>query len=427
MDASPLRGSGQGKEASMRGWMGLALGALLVAGCMTNPQPVQMRPADHNAPPPQAAPMPAATGVSTARMSEVTRVLASDEFQGRAMGTPGEDKTLTYLIQQFHMAGLEPGGENGSWTQTVPMIRTKLQQPTFAVRQGGNSVPLNFPDDVYFTTVRDTDAATIANAPIVFVGYGVNAPERNWDDFKGVDLHGKVALFLVNDPDFEAAAGEPAAGKFGGKAMTFYGRWVYKYEEAARRGAIAALIVHETEAAGYGWNVVKSAGGENYNIVLPAGAQQPVLLQGWIQLPAAEALLKRAGYDFDTLKRQARLANFKPIDLHATFSANTKVELEHLTSHNVIGKISGSTYPNETVSYGGHWDAYGIGPADAQGRTIRPGAADDALGLAAMIEVARLFKGRCCSPPGRPRSAGCSVRNITPSTRSIRWRRWRRT
>ena len=387
----------------MRGWMGMALGALLAAGCATSPQPAQMLPADHNGPPvlpPQSTAVPDASGVSTARMSEVTRVLASDEFQGRAMGTPGEDKTLAYLIQQFQMAGLEPGGENGGWTQTVPMIRTKLQAPSFSVRQGGQTVPLGFPDDVYFTTVRDTDAATVANAPIVFVGYGVNAPERNWDDFKGVDLHGKVALFLVNDPDFEAAPGEPAAGKFGGKAMTFYGRWVYKYEEAARRGAIAALIVHETEAAGYGWNVVKSAGGENYNIVLPPGALQPVLLQGWIQLPAAEGLLKRAGYDFATLKRQARTPGFRPIDLHATFSADTKVELAHLTSHNVIGKITGSTYPKETVSYGGHWDAYGIGPADAQGRTIRPGAADDALGLAAMIEVARLFK-TAPAPPQR--------------------------
>ena len=338
---------------------------------------------------------------STERMSEITRMLASDEFQGRSPGTPGEDKAIPYLVQQFQAAGLEPAGENGGWTQTVPMIRTKLMAPTrISVWQGGQTIPLNFPDDVYFTTVRDTQSAQIANAPIVFVGYGVHAPERGWDDFKGVDLKGKVALFLVNDPDFEAAVGEAVAGKFGGKAMTFYGRWVYKYDEAARRGAMGALIVHETEAAGYGWNVVKSAGGENYNIVLSPGALQPVLLQGWIQLPAAEALLKRAGYDFAALKRQARQANFRPIDLHATFSADTKVELAHLTSRNVVGKITGSTYPNETVSYGGHWDAFGIGPPDAQGRTIRPGASDDALGLAAMLEVVRMFKAQP-TPPQR--------------------------
>jgi Zn-dependent M28 family amino/carboxypeptidase len=335
---------------------------------------------------------PAVAQVDTQRMSEITRVLASDEFQGRAPGTPGEARTIPYLIEQFRAAGLEPAGENGGWTQTVPMIRTQLEAPVAAsVRQAGQTLPLKFPDDVYLGTVRATERARIANAPMVFVGYGVSAPERGWDDFKGADLKGKVAVFLVNDPDFEAAAGEPVAGKFGGKTMTFYGRWVYKYEEAARRGAIAALIVHETDAAGYPWTVVKSGAGESYNIVLPEGAQQPVLLQGWIQRPVAEVLLKRAGYDYETLKRRARTAAFKPVDLKAAFSADIPVTLKRITSRNVLGKLTGAKYPNETVSYGGHWDAYGVGPADAQGRTIRRGAADDAVGLAAMLDVARRF------------------------------------
>jgi len=330
--------------------------------------------------------------VSMERMSEITRVLASDEFQGRSMGTAGEDKTIAYLTEQFKAAGMEPGGENGGWTQTVPMIRTKLRAPmSFSIAQGANSTNLRFPDDIYLSTVRPVEQARIDKAPMVFVGYGVSAPERGWDDFKGVDLKGKVAVILVNDPDFEAAPGEAVAGKFGGKTMTFYGRWTYKYEEAARRGAIAALIIHDTEGAGYGWNVVKSASGENFNIVLPASAQQPVLLQGWMQQSVGAELLKRTGYDYDTVKRQARTAAFKPIDLKATFSANAPVELSKITSHNVIGKITGSKYPDETVSFSGHWDAYGLGPADAQGRTVRPGASDDALGLAAMIEVARLF------------------------------------
>jgi Zn-dependent M28 family amino/carboxypeptidase len=173
--------------------------------------------------------------------------------------------------------------------------------------------------------------------------------------------------------------------------MTYYGRWTYKFEEAARRGAIAALVVHQTDAAGYPWKVVQSPAGESYNIVLPAGAQQPVLLQGWIQGSVAADLLKRAGYDYETVKRQARNAAFKPIDLKANFSADIPVALSRIQSQNVIGKLTGSKYPHETVSYGGHWDAFGVGPADAQGRTIRPGAADDALGLAAMIEDARLF------------------------------------
>jgi len=330
--------------------------------------------------------------VDMQRMSDVTRTLASDAFQGRAPGTPGEDKTIPYLIEQFKAAGLEPAGEHGGWTQEVPMIHTQLKAPvTVSVVQGGQTLPLRFPEDIYLGTTRAVDRVAIASAPMVFVGYGVTAPERGWDDFKGVDLKGKVAVMLVNDPDFEAGPSEPVAGKFGGKTMTFYGRWVYKYEEAARRGAIAALVVHEAEAAGYPWTVVKSPAGEAYNVVQPAGARQPVLLQGWVQQSVAADLLKRAGHDYATVKREARTAAFKPIDLKANFSADIPVTLARITSHNVLGKLTGSKYPDETVSFGTHWDAYGIGPADAQGRTIKPGAADDALGIAAMLENARLF------------------------------------
>jgi Zn-dependent M28 family amino/carboxypeptidase len=321
----------------------------------------------------------------------MTRVLASDEFQGRSMGTVGEERTVAYLIEQFRWAGLEPGGENGGWTQTVPLIRTKLQSPRASVRQGSTATQLDFPRDIYLSTVRDTKQARIADAPVVFVGYGVHAPERDWDDFKGVDLNGKIALFLVNDPDFEAATGDPVAGKFLGKTMTYYGRWTYKFEEAVRRGAIGAIIIHETEGAGYGWNVVESAAGENFNIVLPAGAQQPVLLQGWLQQTAAEAMLKLAGHDYAALKRQARTTAFRPIELNAKLSASAGVERARITSRNVLGKLTGKRFPGETVSYGGHWDAYGAGAPDAQGRTVRPGAADDALGIAAMIEIARVF------------------------------------
>ena len=369
-----------------------AMMPLWLAACQTPsppPPPAVLAESAPDAPlPPAAAP---AQSISMERMSEITRVLASDAFEGRSMGTAGEEKTVAYLIEQFRAAGLEPGGENGGWTQTVPLIRTKLQAPQLAVRQGPDTTALAFPRDIYLSTVRDTQQVRIADAPIVFVGFGVHAPERGWDDFKGVNLKGKVALLLVNDPDFEAAAGEPVAGKFGGKTMTYYGRWTYKFEEAARRGAIGAIIVHETEGAGYGWNVVESPAGENFNIVLPAEAQQPVLLQGWIQQAAATAMLQRAGHDYATLKRQARTAAFRPIELKATFSASAGVDLARISSRNVIGKLTGARFPDETVSYGGHWDAYGIGAPDAQGRTVRAGAADDALGLAAMIEIARRF------------------------------------
>ena len=218
--------------------VGRFVSALLLAcalgGCETAPP--QAAPADLYGPPEKPAPL-AAPSISAERMSEITRVLASDEFQGRSMGTPGEEKTVAYLTGQFQAAGLEPGGENGGWTQSVPMIRTKLQAPSLSVAQSGKTTALRFPQDIYLSTVRAVDQARIAGAPMVFVGYGVNAPERGWDDFKGVDLKGKVAVFLVNDPDFEAAEGEPVAGKFAGKTMTYYGRWTYKFEEAARRGA----------------------------------------------------------------------------------------------------------------------------------------------------------------------------------------------
>jgi len=357
--------------------------AALLAGCQSvEPTPVPVA---------TIAPTRAVSAISAERMSDITRTLASDAFEGRSMGGLGEQRTVAYLTEQFRAAGLEPGGDNGGWTQAVPMIRTKLGAPAVSLSQAGRTVALRTPDDIYLSTVRATERARIADAPMVFVGYGVAAPERGWDDFKGVDLTGKVAVFLVNDPDFEAAAGEPVAGKFGGPTMTYYGRWTYKFEEAARRGAIAALVVHETAGAGYGWNVVQGAAGENFNNVLPAGAQQPVLLQGWIQGPVAADLLKRAGHDFATVKRAARNAAFRPIDLKARMSADAAVSLERLTSQNVIGKLTGARFPAETVSYGGHWDAFGIGPPDALGRTIRPGASDDAIGLAAMIEVARHF------------------------------------
>jgi Zn-dependent M28 family amino/carboxypeptidase len=338
--------------------------------------------------------------VDPARLSEYTRVLASDEFQGRAPGTEGETKTIAYLTEQFQKLGLEPGGENGGWTQRVPLIRTQVQTPAkFTIAGARGSMALQSPRDVYVSTVRPVERARIESAPLVFVGYGVSAPERQWDDFKGVDLKGKVAVFLVNDPDFEAGPGDAVAGSFGGRTMTYYGRWTYKYEEAARRGAIGALIVHETAGAAYGWSTVEAPGGVNYNVVLPPDAQTPVLLQGWIQRSVAGDLFRRAGLDFETVKRQARTAAFRPIDLKARLSTDISVKLDRIESHNVIAKLTGTKRPGETIMYAAHWDSFGVGPADAQGRTVRPGAVDDALGLAGVLEIARLFKAG--SPPER--------------------------
>jgi Zn-dependent M28 family amino/carboxypeptidase len=329
--------------------------------------------------------------VEPQRLSEWTRQLASDEFTGRAPGTEGETRTVAYLIEQFHALGLQPGAANGSWTQTVPLIRTHVsERADFTIASHGQTLTLHSPSDIYVSTVRDTQAVTIENAPMVFVGYGVTAPERGWDDFGDADLRGKIAVFLVNDPDFEAAPGDQVVGRFGGRAMTYYGRWTYKYEEAARRGAIGALVIHETDGAGYGWNTVQAPAGENYAIRLAAGARQPVLLQGWLQRPVAVDLFRRAGLDFEAVKRQARVAGFRPIELGATFSTSLVTTVQHVESRNVIARLPGARRPNETIMFSGHWDAYGTGPADARGDAIRNGAHDDALGIAGVLEIARL-------------------------------------
>lgn len=331
---------------------------------------------------------------SAARIVDTVRVLSSDFFEGRAPGTLGEERTVGYLIGQLQSIGLEPGGADGSWVQAAPLLHTKLGNPkTLGVTVGGTMQAWQRGRQVYLSTVRPDDRAVITAAPLVFVGYGVSAPERAWDDYKGVDLKGKVAVFLVNDPDFEAKKGEAVAGRFGGKAMTYYGRWTYKFEEAARRGAIGALIVHDTAAAGYGWNVVVSPQGENFDIVRTPDKLTTLALQGWITGDTAARLFADAGQDLAAQRKAARRADFRPLTLkNVTFSADIPVAHEVVQSHNVLAKIRGSARPDEVVFYGAHWDAYGKGPADADGKVFRAGANDDALGVAALLEIARRFK-----------------------------------
>jgi len=333
--------------------------------------------------------------IDPARLSAEVRILASDDFEGRAPGTEGEKKTIAHLVSRFKALGLEPAGEDGGFLQTVPLLHTQvLPGATASVRIGDRTRPLTEFEDIYLNTVRPTDRVMVADAPMVFVGYGVSAPERGWDDFKGVDLHGKIAVFLVNDPDFEAAPGEPVAGKFGGKAMTYYGRWTYKYEEAGRRGALGAVIVHETPGAGYGWVTVVAPKGENFDVIRPNGGAERAPLQGWIQRAAAVDLFRAAGLDFEALKSSARTAAFRPVELPgARFSADLHVSHETITSHNVLAKLPGAKRPGEAVMFSAHWDAYGVAPRPNGGpRVIRPGANDDGLGVAGVLELARAFK-----------------------------------
>ena len=330
--------------------------------------------------------------VDPQRLSDIVRTLASDEFEGRGPGTPGETKTVAWLTDSFQKLGLEPGGEKGTWTQIVPIVRTQIGAGgSMSIDVSGKPRALTQSRDVYVSTIRNGNRVAISKAPLVFVGYGVTAPERQWDDFKDFDLRGKVAVILVNDPDFAAAAAEPVSGRFGGRRMTYYGRWTYKYEEAARRGAIAALIVHETEGAGYGWSTVVAPGGENYDLVLE-NAVERLALQGWVEGAAATELFRSAGLDLASLRIQARRADFRPVEIKgATFNADLPVTVVQTESHNVLAKITGTKRPGETIMFAAHWDAYGLGAPDAQGRKARSGANDDALGVAGVMELARVF------------------------------------
>ena len=340
------------------------------------------------------APGASAAQIDAAQLSDIVKVLASDKFEGRKPGEPGEEKTVAYLVDRFQALGLEPGGENGGWTQPVPLIRTQVRQPAnLGFDVGGERHAFEQARDIVIETARPQENISIKEAPVVFVGFGASAPERQWDDFGEIDLTGKVAVFLVNDPDFAAGPDEAVAGLFGNRRMTYYGRWMYKFEEAERRGALAALVIHEDQAAGYGWSVAASGPGENFSIVRAEGSAKPVTLQGWLHGDAAARLFASAGFDLQEQRTLARSPDFQAFELEGvTFSAELDVTVEHIESQNVLAKLSGTTHADEILMVSSHWDAYGQGEPDAQGRTVRPGANDDALGTAGVLELARVLK-----------------------------------
>jgi len=333
------------------------------------------------------------TSIDSQRLSNIVKVLASDEFEGRAPGGPGEAKTIKFLIDQFQSLGLEPGGTDGTWTHAVPLIHTQLASDgRLSVSVGDMSQNWVQGLDVAVSTVRPVDKIDIQSAPLVFVGFGASAPERNWDDYGEIDLTGKIAIFLVNDPDFSANESEPVWGRFGNKRMTYYGRWAYKYEEAARRGALAALVIHEDKAAGYGWNVASSGPGSQFALAESSGPTPPIL-QGWLHYDAASALFAAAGMDLVEQRRLARSDDFSAFELPQTsLSASFNVSMEKIESQNVLARLPGHSQADEILMVSSHWDAYGQGEPDSSGRTVRPGANDDALGTAGVIELARVLK-----------------------------------
>jgi Zn-dependent M28 family amino/carboxypeptidase len=335
----------------------------------------------------------AAPAFDPARIDAHVKTLSSDDFEGRGPATAGEQKTVAYLVQQLQAAGVEPAGEvvNGQrqWTQRVPLLKSDIVgDPIITFHRGSQGTRLaQGPDIAIRSPLNGQTQVRVEKAPMVFVGYGVTAPERGWDDFKGVDVKGKVIVVLVNDPDFEGGEGD-----FGGKAMTYYGRWTYKFEEAARRGAAGVIIVHETDPASYGWATVQNSNTNTmFDIVRQDAAQAHAPVNGWIQLEHARTLFKNAGQDFDALKAAARRKNFQPVDLKTDMSVTLNAKTEVITSYNVAGRLTGTTRPDETVIYSAHHDHLGVGQPDANGDAIFNGAVDNSTGTAHVLEQARVF------------------------------------
>jgi Zn-dependent M28 family amino/carboxypeptidase len=369
-----------------------------VAACSSESKP----PAASSPPPPSTShhvPIGELPPIDSNALLEHTRKLSSDEFEGRAPGTKGEELSVNYLVDQFTKVGLKPGNSDGTYIQKVPLVGITPEPAPLVFKRGAQQQTLKWKDDAVAWTKHVADSAALNNSELVFVGYGVVAPEYNWDDYKGLDVKGKTLVMLVNDPPVPdpANASELDPKTFGGKAMTYYGRWTYKYEMAAQMGAAGALIVHETIPAGYGFNVIQGKTGEQFDLVTPDKNMSRAAIEGWITLEQAKKLLQLSGQDFDALKQRAATREFKPVPLGATASMTIKNKLRTIDSRNVVARLDGSDpqLKNDYVVYTAHWDHFG---KNAEG--IFHGAEDDALGCAALIEVARAFT-KLPSPPRR--------------------------
>jgi Zn-dependent M28 family amino/carboxypeptidase len=323
--------------------------------------------------------------ISTETLKAVTQELASDAYEGRAPTTAGEEKTIRYLIQRFTRAGLKPGNK-GQWTQDVPMVEITAQDVRpFTFSGGKTPVTMAYRTDMVAGTYRVTPSVEVKGSPVVFVGYGITAPEKGWDDYAGIDVRGKTVVILVNDPDWQTLGKE---GPFEGRAMTWYGRWPYKFENAAKHGAAAAIIVHETEPAAYGWPVVQSSWtGPQYGLDEPGNHMDQSQVIGWMQLAKAKELFASAGKDFAQLSAAARQKGFKAVPLGVTMSGGFSNAIKRSMSKNVVGVLPGRTRPDETVLYSAHWDH--LGRCDAVGGDdICNGALDNATGTAGLVALA---------------------------------------
>jgi Zn-dependent M28 family amino/carboxypeptidase len=336
------------------------------------------------------------------RVLEHTKTLASDAFEGRQPGSRGEDLTVAYIIDQFKKAGLGPGNPDGTFVQKVPMVGIVTdQKAVLSFRRGATVQSLVWRDDFVAWTKRVVDTVRVEKSDVVFVGYGVQAPEFNWDDYKGVDVKGKTMVVLVGDPPVPDPSDATKLDDrvFGGRAMTYYGRWTYKYEMGQKLGAAAVLIVHETEPAGYPFAVVQGKTAEQFSLVAPDGNMSRAAVEGWITLEQAKQLFARAGQDFEKAKAAAVTRAFKPIPLGATASVTLRNTIRTVDSQNVVGGIAGSdpVLKNEYVIYTSHWDHFGIG-VPVNGDAVYHGAVDNATGIGGLIELGRAFAAMKVAP-----------------------------
>ena len=384
----------------------------LVAACNREPAPAQpaatpaAQPpaAQQGSLPPPAVPMTALPKIDPAAILDTTKKMSSDKFQGRSPGTVGEDMTVGYLEMRFKELGLKPGNPDGTYIQKVPVVGiTGKETKPLVFTKGSEKLSLTWKDDVVAWSKHVAPEASVAGSDVVFAGYGVEAPEYNWNDFKDVDVKGKTIVVLVNDPPVPDPANPSAldAKTFGGKAMTYYGRWTYKFEQGARKGAAAILIVHETGPAGYPFSVVQGNLNEKFDLVAPDKNMGKANIEGWITLDAAKKLFAMAGQDFDALRKQAITREFKPVPLGVKASMAVGNTLRTIDSRNVVAKLEGSdpVLKDEYVVYSAHWDHLGVG-APVNGDTIYNGALDNATGVATVLEIAKALK-QVQPPPKR--------------------------
>ena len=340
----------------------------------------------------------AGDAITTAGILGHIKDLSADSMEGRAPGTPGEAKATAYMEAQFKALGLKPGNPDGTYIQPVDLIGY-TSHPTASFTSGGKTIKMTWPHDYVAVSRHNRPETKVSNSDVVFVGYGVVAPEYGWDDYKGVDVKGKTVLMLINDPPVKTASGALDTTMFKGKAMTYYGRWTYKYEIASEKGAAAVMIIHETEPAAYPWGVVEgSNSAEQFDVPSP-DAEKRVGVEGWITVDIAHELFKDAGQDFDKLHALAATKDFKPVAFNAKANIDVKISARQIKSKNVIAKLEGADKKDEYVVYTAHWDHLGR-DTTLKGDQIYNGAMDNASGSSAILEIARAYT-KLPSPPSR--------------------------